>query len=201
MNKKEIYDIFPTPIFQYHIEDHKEINFELEKHIYDLKKKDPKGNDRSNAGGWHSNNFDIINDGPPQRLIFKFKDFLKSIVTDDYGWKYEKNKARIVAMWAIINKKDSFNISHNHPNCFLSAAYYVKAPKDSGDIIFYEPNDAKSIRYPEVEKYTRYSGTTVNFEPEEGKLLIFPSYLYHSVKANKSNEDRIVISFNVEIYR
>ena len=40
-----------------------------------------------------------------------------------------------------------------------------------------------------------------NFEPEEGKLLIFPSYLYHSVKANKSNEDRIVISFNVEIYR
>ena len=105
MNKKEIYDIFPTPIFQYHIEDHKEINSELAKHIYDLKKKDPKGNDHSNAGGWHSNNFDIINDGPPQKLIFKFKDFLKSIVTDDYGWKYEKNKARIVAMWAIVNKK------------------------------------------------------------------------------------------------
>ena len=138
MNNKEVFDIFPTPIFKYHIEDHKEINSELEKHIYDLRKKDPKGKDHSNAGGWHSKNLDIINDGPPQKFIFKFKDFLKSIVTDDYGWKYEKNKARIVAMWAIINKKDSFNISHNHPNCFLSAAYYVKAPKDSGNIVFYD---------------------------------------------------------------
>ena len=54
MNNKEVFDIFPTPIFKYHIEDHKEINSELEKHIYDLKKKDPKGNNRSNAGGWHS---------------------------------------------------------------------------------------------------------------------------------------------------
>ena len=39
MNNKEVFDIFPTPIFKYHIEDHKEINSELEKHIYDLRKK------------------------------------------------------------------------------------------------------------------------------------------------------------------
>ena len=80
MKKKEVYDIFPTPIFKYHIEDHKEINSELEKHIYDLREKNPVGNDHSNAGGWHSNNFDIINDGPPKKFIHKFMDILKSIV-------------------------------------------------------------------------------------------------------------------------
>tara|TARA_B110000261_G_scaffold48825_1_gene57559 strand:- start:663 stop:791 length:129 start_codon:yes stop_codon:yes gene_type:complete len=36
-------------------------------------------------------------------------------------------------------------------------------------------------------------------EIEEGDLLIFPGYLPHKVRANESNEDRIVISFNVDI--
>ena len=33
----------------------------------------------------------------------------------------------------------------------------------------------------------------------EGDLLIFPGYLPHKVAKNESNEDRIVISFNVDI--
>ena len=33
----------------------------------------------------------------------------------------------------------------------------------------------------------------------EGDLLIFPGYLPHKVAKNESEEDRIVISFNVNI--
>ena len=33
--------------------------------------------------------------------------------------------------------------------------------------------------------------------PTEGGLVIFPSYLDHSVNENLSNEERIVISFNI----
>ena len=197
--KKKVYDIFPTPIFEYNIENHKEINSELEKHIYELREKDPKGNDHSNAGGWHSNNLDIINDGPPQRFIFKFKDFLKSIVIDDYGWKYEKDKARIVAMWAIINKKNSFNIAHNHPNCFLSAAYYVKAPKNCGKFIVESPNIAKRHSSPAIINRNELNLVLNGLDINEGDLLLFPAYLPHKVAKNESDEDRIVISFNVDI--
>ena len=35
--------------------------------------------------------------------------------------------------------------------------------------------------------------------PKEGDLLIFPAYLYHAVSENLSEEDRIIISFNVDI--
>ena len=35
------------------------LNKELEKYIYDLKKKDPQGQKRSNAGGWHSPFFNM----------------------------------------------------------------------------------------------------------------------------------------------
>jgi ectoine hydroxylase-related dioxygenase (phytanoyl-CoA dioxygenase family) len=33
--------------------------------------------------------------------------------------------------------------------------------------------------------------------PENGKLIVFPSWLEHSVLANKTNEIRISIAFNV----
>ena len=31
--KKKVYDIFPTPIFEYNIENHKEINSELDQRV------------------------------------------------------------------------------------------------------------------------------------------------------------------------
>ena len=43
------------------------------------------------------------------------------------------------------------------------------------------------------------SAEAINVNPNEGDLLIFPSYLHHSVEENLSGEDRIVISFNISI--
>ena len=40
---------------------------------------------------------------------------------------------------------------------------------------------------------------TNNAEIEEGDLLLFPAYLPHGVEENKSDEDRVVISFNINI--
>ena len=34
---------------------------------------------------------------------------------------------------------------------------------------------------------------------EEGDLLLFPGYLPHKVAKNESDDDRIVISFNVDV--
>jgi len=199
MNEKKIYNLFPVPIFHYKIENYKEINKELINYILRLKKKDKIGNNRSNIGGWHSPNFDLVKEETPINFINKFKDFLKNIIINEFGWEYLPNKQRIVAMWAIINKKNSFNIMHNHQNCYLSAAYYVKKPERSGDISFFDPVEPKTYRYPEKEKGTFHSNQVVTLRPEEGNLLIFPSYLYHSVEPNLSDEDRIVISFNIDL--
>lgn len=34
-------------------------------------------------------------------------------------------------------------------------------------------------------------------EPHEGVLIVFPSWLEHSVKANESGADRLSFSFNI----
>jgi uncharacterized protein (TIGR02466 family) len=199
MSDIKVHNLFSVPIFHYKLDNYKEINKELLNYILELQKSDKTGNAHSNKGGWHSQNFDIVNQGPPINFLNKIKDYLKHIISNEFGWKYVPNKQRIVAMWAIINKKNSFNVTHNHQNCYFSSAYYVKKPKNSGDITFFDPKEAKTYRFPKIEKYTEYSSEAVTIKPEEGDLLIFPSYLYHSVSENLSEDDRVVVSFNVDV--
>mgnify|MGYP003680628256 FL=1 len=36
----------------------------------------------------------------------------------------------------------------------------------------------------------------IHLQPQENRAIIFPAWLWHSVEANKSNENRISVSFN-----
>ncbi len=199
MKNYKIYRLFPTPVFHFRVENYQELNSELENYILNLKKKDEKGTKKSNAGGWHSHNFDINNDNKAKKFAKIFEEFYKKVIINKMGWKYDSNKVKMEAMWSIINKKGSFNIQHNHPNSYLSAAYYVRHPEKSGNIRFFDPREQKNIRYPKIKKYTDLSAVIIEKDPKEGDLLIFPSYLYHSVGENLSEDDRIIVSFNVEI--
>ena len=199
MKNYKIYRLFPTPVFHFRVENYQELNTELENYILNLKKKDEKGTKKSNAGGWHSHNFDINNDNKAKKFAKIFEEFYKKVIINKMGWKYDSNKVKMEAMWSIINKKGSFNIQHNHPNSYLSAAYYVRHPEKSGNIRFFDPREQKNIRYPKIKKYTDLSAVIIEKDPKEGDLLIFPSYLYHSVGENLSEDDRIIVSFNVEI--
>ena len=102
-------------------------------------------------------------------------------------------------MWAIINKKNNFNAIHTHPNSYLSAAYYVKAPNNCGRFIVENPHSISRHSYPALEKKTNFNIKVAKLEIEEGDLLLFPAFLPHGVDENESDEDRIVISFNINI--
>ena len=200
MSDYKVYKLFPTPVFHYKLENYEEINKELKKYILDLKKNDKAGQLKSNKGGWHSPFFDLKNE-IPMKFFNKIKNFLEKIIKNEMGWEYIPNNVRITSMWSIINKKGDFNIQHNHPNAYLSAAYYVKCPVNSGNINFHEGSEAKLIRHPNIKKFTEMSAMKTSLEPKEGDLFVFPAYFYHDVGENLSNEDRIVISFNLDIIR
>jgi len=200
MSDYKVYKLFPTPVFHYKLENYEEINKELKKYILDLKKKDKTGQLKSNKGGWHSPFFDLKNT-IPMKFFNKIKNFLEKIIKNEMGWEYIPNNVRITSMWSIINKKGDFNIQHNHPNAYFSAAYYVKCPVNSGNINFHEGNEAKLIRHPNIKQFTEMSAMKTSLEPKEGDLFVFPAYFYHDVGENLSNEDRIVISFNLDVIR
>ena len=117
----------------------------------------------------------------------------------DMKWEKNKHSVKINNMWAIINTGGSANLRHQHGNSTISGAYYVRAPKDSGDIVFYDPRPAPIYSHPNVENSNLLNAQVNSITPKEGGLVLFPSYLDHSVNENFSNEERIVISFNIKI--
>ena len=199
MINPEVSLFFPEPIFKYKFENYEDYNKDLKAYIYELQKESSSGQIKSNRGGWHSKNFTIKDKDSIQH---KFALVVQKYILDSFhklGWKTKDQNIQIKEMWAIINKKDDFNVIHTHPNCYLSAAYYVKASKDCGRFQVENPNIAKRYAYPEIAIQNELNVEVAGINISEGDLLIFPSYLPHKVKKNESDEDRIVISFNVSV--
>ena len=197
--KKILYKLFPEPVFHYKLDNFEQHNKDLLVYIYDLYEKDNSGIQRSNVDGWHSKSFKIAD---TKSVAFAFFKETRKYVIDVfkiYGWKYEPEKVKMTEMWAIINKKNNLNTAHTHPNNYLSAAYYVKAPEKCGTIKFINSNTVAKERFPTLEQKTELNQNAVEIEPKEGDLLIFPAYLSHAVNRNLSDEDRVVISFNIDI--
>ena len=199
MDKKnsDLLLIFPTPIWTSIVQNSDEINDKMYKYIKSLQSKNKKGINKSIIEGWHSEYFNLELQEP--------RFFLNSIssnlnkVFEDMGWYLQKQKIKITSMWSIINKKHSSNARHIHSNNYISAAYYVKAPKNCGNIIFYDPRSEAVFRHPIINKPNKLNTNSFSIEPKEGLLVLFPSYLNHSVDLNNSDEERMVISFNIDL--
>ena len=105
------------------------------------------------------------------------------------------NRYRLTA-WAIVLQAQGHQIPHNHPSAWLSGVYYVKLPAivgvpgqgEAGWIEFGRPPD----HFPRtVEPEVRA------FQPEEGTMVLFPSYFYHRTVPFETAETRISIAFDV----
>ena len=197
MSDQEIFKFFPEPVFKYRLKDFKDLNKELSEYIYQLRDEDKDGLERSNKGGWHSKNFALgVQDSIQKKFAIKIQKYIIKAF-QSYGWETEN--IRIKEMWAIINKKEDFNVIHTHPNCYLSAAYYVKAPTNCGRFQVENPNIVMRHSHPEIQIKNELNLEVAGIEINEGDLLLFPGYLPHKVKRSESDTDRMVISFNVDV--
>ncbi|MDC1047103.1 TIGR02466 family protein [Alphaproteobacteria bacterium] len=188
---------FSTPIWTSKIEEYQTVNDNMLNYISNLQKKDPDGVLKSNFKGWHSKNFNM-KDGEPKNFIEKIKININTAIID-MGWDLQTQEVKISNMWAIINKKGSLNQKHHHSNSDLSAAYYVSAEKNCGDIIFYDPRPAKIYKHPIAKNPNILNATISSISPQPGMLILFPSFLEHSVDPNLSDHKRVVISFNLNL--
>ena len=188
---------FSTPIWASKIDNYRKTNQEMLEYIIDLQDKNPKGVLRSNFKGWHSKDFNM-KDEQPINFIQSIKNNINKAL-NDMGWDLTKQSVKIKSVWAIINEKDAWNQKHHHSNSDLSAAYYVSAHDNCGDIVFYDPRPAPVHNHPISKSPNKLNATVNSIKPEPGMLVLFPSYLEHSVNPNLSDEKRIVISFNLSL--
>ena len=188
---------FSTPIWAAKVKDYEKINDEMLAYILNLQKKDPIGVVKSNFKGWHSKDFNM-KDLAPINFVSAIKNNLNTLI-DDMDWDLAIQSVKISSMWAIINEKGAWNQKHQHSNSDISAAYYVTAHEGCGDIVFYDPRPARVYKQPIAKTPNKLNGTVNSIKPEAGMLVLFPSYLDHSVNPNISDKKRVVISFNLNL--
>ena len=188
-------NIFPSSIHSLGIDNFDDYKDQLIKETYKERDEDPIGREVSNCGGWQSNQITIQKDR---------SELLKEIITNSVSkLPISEGVYAVVEGWKNINAPGDFNVKHNHPRSNLSGVLWIKAPKNSGNIVFTSPQFFD--RFNELDSYTKefkYNSNcymTYYFPPTEGRILIFPSSLEHEVEKNKSSEDRISYSFNIRL--
>jgi len=154
----------------------------------------------SNEGGWHSNYLQLDNlDVELVPLFDEIQSRIKQLQIN-LGLKAELNHV-IDSAWINVNKHRDFNRTHKHTGSTFSGIYYVQVPKNSGTIEFTNPllDVPHVIKDWMIEEYNFFNSVSWEVTPEEGKLMIWPSWLLHYVKPNMSHEDRISIAFNTTV--
>lgn len=136
--------------------------------------------------------------------IHEFDEFADLVVQINKGTAavlefldIDYKKFEITGCWTNINPKGGVNKPHIHPNNFLSGVYYVQTQPGADSIIFSDPRPQASVVLPPNHSENAYSGNEVSFDAVEGRLIVFPSWLTHGVPANRSDRNRISVSFNI----
>ncbi len=197
---------FPTLVYSFQLDDAERLNRSLIGLIHTEQERDREGIQRSNfrkLGGWHSHN-DLHKDAGYDELTDSIHA-ASALISDDLGY-HKGFQLRIGTMWSIINVPGSANRAHVHPGCTWSGVYYIQVPDGCGNIEFIDPRTENLMhqpRYVPNKRRPRHCWTKVNVTPKPGKMLIFPSWLYHSVAPNLSeaegrDAERVIISFNLK---
>lgn len=81
---------------------------------------------------------------------------------------------------------------HKHTMSFFSGVYYLT---EGSPTMFEDPVAQRSQAQIEIlrKNYLPFE----NFEATPGKLLIFPSWIYHQTPPHIGSSDRVIISFNI----
>lgn len=130
------------------------------------------------------------------------KEVIDSIVhmIDQYRLSINMKKLDMSAIWINLNGRGGYNERHAHPGSIISGVFYVKVPDDSeSPFLLFKSRESTDYGFSDAfindnSPQEMYSSMVI--PAEEGKMILFPSYIDHEVPPNKSEDYRISISFN-----
>tara|TARA_B100000927_G_C16463642_1_gene468865 strand:+ start:1416 stop:2003 length:588 start_codon:yes stop_codon:yes gene_type:complete len=113
---------------------------------------------------------------------------------DDYCKEVGLEENVIVNSWCNILKEGGSVKRHRHDKSVLSGAYYPSSDPDDCPLLIENPTEI--FKMTETKVYdTEFNVSAIGVPTAKGKLVIWPSYLYHETQKNSSDE-RYTISFN-----
>jgi uncharacterized protein (TIGR02466 family) len=188
--------LFSTPVLIAEVDGAEELNAQLGATILERMKSD-SGVVRSNRGGWHSklDLFSWIGEAG-QRLLKETLALANAHTnavpgTGPLHW--------VVNAWANVNHSGDANAAHVHGGAYWSAVYYVRVGEGSaGKLVLHDPRmPALRMHAPMLRLKDAGPELIAELTPSAGQLIMFPSWLSHSVQPWGGNEPRISIAMNL----
>ena len=184
-----IHNLWPITIYQNNLNAKKEwINYSLNCNYERM----------SSDNGDMSVNKYILNDLPDlkKELNFHIENYVKKYLKVNNNLNFY-----FLNSWITKHYPDDFAQQHSHCNSLISGVYYLNVPENSGDIKFHKPFSNTNLFHQNIlidfEEYTNINADYWLIESKKNSLLLFPSFLEHSVTKNLSKEIRYSIAFNL----
>lgn len=129
-------------------------------------------------------------------LESKVSEYMKDVLSFAYP-------AQLTQSWVNQNRKNEATHVHGHPNSIVSAAFYMDLPDNHGIIRFhrFKPNgNTTYYMEPQIDNDAAsknfYAYDWIDIPVQTGDLVIFPSYVPHSVPENQNDGDRWSLALN-----
>jgi uncharacterized protein (TIGR02466 family) len=192
---------FATPVITDRMDDAEAINAALEPLILARRQAD-KGIARSNIGGWHSDTQLLRWAGDQVRPVVARMVELADAHIIDVQARPGQRRGWMLEAWANVNETGAANAPHSHAASFWSAVYYVRIDAgeggEGGELVLDDP------RMPMIEMHAPFlhfrdtgGERQIRLRPEAGQILLFPSWLVHSVTPLQGDGLRISIAVNL----
>lgn len=150
-----------------------------------------------------SNNGDITKDYYILNKLPNLKNEIQNhcnIFLEKYLKVKKNTEFYITNSWMLKHNPNDFAQNHYHTNSLLSGVYYLDVPENSGDFVFLRNEQLTHIFPPafniEFDEDTSVNCQNYKIKTEAGKIIIFPSQMYHGVLENLSDKCRYSLAFN-----
>ena len=198
MSKRGVHHFFPVAVQSTAVDGAQDMNKQIVKEIANVRGTVPN----SLPEGWSCNLYTTIASGDNLLSRPAFKQLEQHIFTEAaafasvYALDIDRHPLRITDCWVNVYGQGDAQEAHIHQNCVISGIYYVAAPEGCGELLFHSPQSDVMLN-PPTKEANDANTPMVAYRPGPGEMLLFRSWLRHSVKPTRGREERISIAFNL----
>ena len=187
---------FPTSIYYAQDIVSEKYNNELKEISINL-----QNENKSGGVGWYGDVYTTHSSSIDIRKIDAFKPLLKDIKGHVESFAKEQksfDSYTCNSAWINVSKINGFQEYHTHENSIISAIYYIATPDGSGKTVFKDPKMPDMFPLKNLKQRNGLSFNTIEYTPEERKLILFRSFVPHMVEQGKNINERITLAANYD---
>lgn len=189
----ELFSIFPTPVVKFKVPEN------LMRHVFSLKERTDSNFSTSHKNVVSKDKYILNNSEYEDLKVWLSKrstEFLHTVLTINAD-------ILITQSWVSKNSFGQSTHKHSHQNSIISGVLYMDCPTGAPGINFHKPEaggmfswSIEPSYFSDADHDYTYVSKLYKMEISSGELILFPSWLIHSVPVNNVNFDRWSLAFN-----